>query len=186
MKLDNSGMETMSSNNNNNLNKRDKSVDIKEAKERLKQEKLQKEREKKEREKQEKERKEREKKEKKEREKLMKKGGGQSSASPGPANLSISGPMAVTPSMTTPALNKLVKQGSTSSGDPASNSNMPSSKSENVLSKLRKQSSNNEKMNQSQQQQQQQQQAPLIGKGRYRCQVVYLDETVKTFDIDVK
>ena len=32
---------------------------------------------------------------------------------------------------------------------------------------------------------QQQMAAPLIPKGRYRCQVVYLDESVKNFDVDV-
>ena len=191
MKLENkdSGrvqMNTTTMNQSTTSNQRDKSVDIKDAKERIKIEKLQKEKEKKEREKQEKERekqekerKEREKKEKKEREKAMKKG-----ATP---PIAISGPIdkskPVTTSATTSALNKMSKQASGSSSDLATPT-MPSSKSENALGKFRKKD-NDSKWPSSRSQQQTTQQ-PQIPKGRYRYQVVYLDETVKTFDVDVR
>lgn len=143
---------------------REKSVDIKDSKEKQKQEKL----EKKEKERLEKERKEREKKEKerlekerKEREKAAKKGNVSSSA-------------------TTNDINKLSNEQSTS------NPTIPTSKSENLLSRLTKKSDNkvNEKKQTSIQQQMQPQQPP-IPKGRFRCQVIYLDESVKTFDLDV-
>lgn len=86
---------------------------------------------------------------------------------------------------------------------------MPSSKSENVLNKFKKPSllsssstnnksngtpskknsnsnNNNQELQMSMSMQQQQQQPQqLTPKGRLRCQVVYLDESVKTFDIDV-
>jgi hypothetical protein len=143
---------------------RDKSVDFIDSKEKQKQEKL----EKKEKERLEKERKEKEKKEKersekerKEREKAAKKNNVSSSA-------------------TTNDINKL------SSEQSASNPTIPTSKSENLLSKLTKKSDNklNEKKQGSIQQQMQPQQPP-IPKGRFRCQVIYLDESVKTFDLDV-
>ena len=173
MKLDNtsSGRETM------NQIKRDKSVDIKETKERLKQEKLQKEKEKKEKEKQEKERKEREKKEKKEREKAAKKG----ASTPTISDKNNKQSNAVSSSSTTSALNKFNKQDSGSTGELGTPSSLPSSKSENVLSKLRK---NNDSKWLNRTQQQPQAQQSVIPKGRYRYQVVYLDETVKTFDVD--
>jgi hypothetical protein len=188
MKLENkdSGrVQTNTTMNQSTSNQRDKSADIKDAKERIKLEKLQKEKEKKEREKQEKERekqekerKEREKKEKKEREKALKKG----TTPP----IAISGPVdknkPVTTSATTSALNKMSKQGSGSSSELATPT-MPSSKSENALGKFRKKE-NDSKWPSSRSQQQSVQQ-PQIPKGRYRYQVVYLDETVKTFDVDV-
>jgi hypothetical protein len=166
--------------------KRDKSVD---PKEKLKQEKLQKEKEKKERERVEKERKEREKREKeklekerKEREKLNKKGG--------------SG--VLTGAATSSDLNRI---NSDSQQSPKTNITMTNSKSENVLSKLRKQTSllgssgsqsaskSNTKSDSKNKnmivQSPLDQQQPLLPKGRFRCQVVYLDESVKTFDLDV-
>jgi hypothetical protein len=74
---------------------------------------------------------------------------------------------------------------------------MTNSKSENMLSKLRKQTSllsssnssnnNNNSKDKNRQiiQSPMDQQQPLLPKGRFRCQVVYLDESVKTFDLDV-
>ena len=159
--------------------RRDKSVDIRDAKERVKQEKLQKEKEKKEKEKQEKERKEREKREKErlEKEKKMQKKTGQSGMSPGPS-LSISAPTnPVSSSATSSALNKLIKS--------SDNSNMPNSKSENVLSKFRKQNNDPKASSRKMDATNMQLQQNKVSKDRYRCQVVYLDETVKTFDIDV-
>lgn len=158
-------IDSKDSSNIMNQTKRDKSMDIKETKERLKQEKLQKEREKKEREKQEKERKEREKKEKKEREKALKKGG-----------IPLTSNKQVTSSSTTSALNKITKQNSDSSSE-LGTPNLPNSKSENVLSKF-KNSNSQTATNTSNQ-------SPQLPKGRYRYQIVYLDETVKTFDVDV-
>ena len=175
MKLDkNSGKEVKMS----QQIKREKSADPKEI---LKQEKQQKEKEKKEKEKQEKERKEREKKEKerlekerKEREKQAKKG------------------MALPPSLTTSEINKIGRPNDQSNLNQSSNTGIPNSKSENVLNKFKKQtsilssnSSKNSNIANTSTNNKSTLQQPLIPKGRFRCQVVYLDESVKTFELDV-
>ena len=163
---------------------RDKSVDTKATKEKQKQEKIQKEKEKKERERLEKERKEQEKKEKerlekekKEREKLMKKGGG-GGVSPGTGPDSSQIPASATAS-------NLSGGGKFTSSNPigqsasvtalASRGGVQSSKSENALNKSL----------QSETGQQQKSPQAIIPKGRYRCKVVYLDEGIKHFDLEV-
>ena len=166
--------------------KRDKSMDVKE---RAKQDKLQKEKEKrleKERKEREKKEKERLEKERKEREKSLKKSTNNLSSQP------ISTPI-ITSSATASEINRLAKQGSQYSNDPdyapnaaGAPSNMPNSKSENVLSIFKKQTSNdgsgkNSNKNKSQDALQSQK---TLSKGRFYCQIVYLDESVKQFDLD--
>ena len=190
MKIDKDSKMSTSS----NQIKRDKSVDL--SKEKAKaQEKAQKEKEKKERERAERERKEREKKEKermekerKEREKLMKK-------SQSNLNQSQAAAAVLPTSATASEINRLAKQQSQQSSldqsqqssldmsnqQPAQGS-IPSSKSENVLSIFKK---SNSKLSNKKQQQEMTASQQALAKGRFRCQVVYLDESVKTFDLDV-
>ncbi|CAF0727005.1 unnamed protein product [Brachionus calyciflorus] len=175
MKLDNNNKttDTMSS-----MSKRDKSID--------KKEKLRLDKEKKEREKQEKKERELKEKQKKEQEKILKKTSQQQSTNILPA------------SITSSDINKLTKQNSKDfdqTNTSKSTNGLSTSKSENVLNKLKKptsifSSSSSKKENQKLQSQsnlliqQQQQQQQMLPKGRFRCQVVYLDESVKTFDLD--
>ncbi|RNA19855.1 hypothetical protein BpHYR1_030157 [Brachionus plicatilis] len=156
-----------------NSSKRDKSVDKKE-KQRL-------EKEKRDKEKQEKKAKELLEKQKKEQEKVLKKTGQQQPS--------------VSASQTTSDLNKITKQNSKDldrTNSSKASTGLTASKSENVLNKLKKpvsifsSSSSSKKQSQKIKSQsnlllQQQQSLP---KGRFRCQVVYLDESVKQFDLD--
>ena len=141
---------------------RDKSIDTKATKEKQKQEKFQKEKEKKE----EKERIEREKKEKKEREKLLKKGGGD---------------QITTSATTTSNLNKFSSTNQIQSNQTAL---IPSSKSENVLNKFKTTTSQQDILKSNKKEISLAQVMP-IPKGKYRCHVVYLDEAVKDFELDV-
>lgn len=177
-------------NNTNNSSNNPKRNDTNSNEKQLKQqEKLQKEREKQ----LEKERKEREKKEKERLEKEKKQ---QKNSS----NLNSS--------ITSGDINKLSRQAIQQGDTSQTNTSIPQSKSENMLSRLKKQTSlfgdkNKKEKNaeppvisapqpsnqtiQLQPQNQMPEVPSLISqpKGRYRCQVIYLDESVKTFDIDV-
>jgi hypothetical protein len=171
--------------NMSNQMKRDKSVELnkdkakQEKKEKERLEKERKEREKKEKERLEKERKERLEKERKEREKSMKKSSSNLNQSQPP-------PPQITSSATTSDINRLdtsefnQQQQSQSQQPQIQQGGLPSSKSENVLSIFKKSSKSDSK---TKKQDTSAVQAPLP-KGNFRCQVVYLDETVVPFDLD--
>jgi erythrocyte membrane protein band 4.1 len=156
MKIDKEGNNM--SNQQQQQIKRDKSADV--SKDRAKQEKKEKERLEKERKEREKKEKERLEKERKEREKSMKK-----SAS------NLNQPQ-ITNSATASDLNRDFSAGQQSGGG----GGIPTSKSENVLSIFKKSGGGKSDSKAKKPEE--------IPKGFFRCQVVYLDETVKSFELE--
>jgi hypothetical protein len=160
--------------NMSNQMKRDKSADL--SKDRAKQEKKEKERLEKERKEREKKEKERLEKERKDREKSMKKS---SSTLNNQQNVQ---PPQITTSATTSDINRLDSEYNQQQQAPQSQiqqGGIPSSKSENVLSIFKKSSKSDSKKKQDSIAAQ----SPLA-KGNFRCQVVFLDETVVPFELD--
>ena len=164
MKIDNKD----STSRNMDTSKSDKQRE-KDAKERQKMEKIRAENERKEREKREKEQRELEKKEKK----LLKKGGITPGIGGGGGGGGGSGGGGGVPSSAT--ISNFGRTDSSNVQNPSFSQNqmIPNSKSETFLNQPKKGSSSTSQKLQ-------------VPKGRLRCQIIYLDESVKVFDVEVK